>query len=194
MTELTITRICHLFESKDDQRLEAASVTLLQHALQTAWLAEKAGARDSLICACLLHDLDHLLEEDSAGAPVQKRDNSHGQHGASSLAGLFDAAVTDPIRLHVDAKRYLCYAHPGYSQGLPADAKRSLERQGGVFTPDQARAFMREPYAIEAVNLRLWDDQARLAGIGTPSLAHFAATLRTRVLPKRGSQTHEAKS
>jgi len=192
MTELTITRICHLFESKGEQRLEAASVTLLQHALQTAWLAEKAGARDSLICACLLHDLDHLLEEQDAGTPMEERHACHGQHGASSLTTLFDAAVTDPIRLHVDAKRYLCYAHPGYLNGLVAGAKRSLERQGGVFTPDQARAFMREPYAIEAVNLRLWDDQAHLAGVDTPSLAHFAATLRTRVLPKRGPQLHDA--
>lgn len=193
MTELTITRICHLFESKGDQRWQAAPVTLLQHALQTAWLAEKAGARDSLICACLLHDLDHLLEDDSEHAQADKQHAPHGPHGAASLGKLFDAAVTEPIRLHVDAKRYLCYAHPGYSQSLPPEAKRSLEQQGGVFTSDQARAFMREPYAIEAVNLRLWDDQARLAGIGTPSLAHFAATLRTRVLPKRESQPPEAR-
>jgi predicted HD phosphohydrolase len=193
MTELTITRICHLFESKGDQRLEAASVTLLQHALQTAWLAEKAGARDSLICACLLHDLDHLLDEDSAHSPAGKYHAAHGQHGASSLSMLFDATVTDPIRLHVDAKRYLCYAHPGYADRLSAEAKRSLEKQGGVLTPDQARAFMREPHATEAVNLRLWDDQAHLAGLATPSLAHFAATLRTRVLPKRASQVHEAR-
>lgn len=182
MTELTITGICQLLEAHGAERLERSSVTLLEHALQTAWLAERATASASLVCACLLHDLGHVLSD--AASATDTGAGRHDQHGAACLSSLFDAAVTEPVRLHVSAKRYLCYAHPGYAHGLSADARHSLERQGGVFSAAEARAFMQEPYAIDAVNLRLWDDQAHRPGLSTPSLAHFAATLRRCVLPK----------
>jgi len=185
MTELTITAICHLLESRGDQRLEPSPVTLMEHALQTAWLAEQARAGNNLVSACLLHDLGHLLTDVVDADEAEQNHRSHDHHGAARLSDLFGAAVTEPIRLHVQAKRYLCYAHPGYAHSLSVDAKRSLARQGGTFSVDQARAFMQEPFAIDAVNLRLWDDQAHKQGISTPSLAHFAATLRTCVLPRR---------
>jgi predicted HD phosphohydrolase len=183
MNELTITAICRLLESRGDQRLDPSPVSLLEHALQTAWRAERDSAAASLVCACLLHDIGHVL--DLLPGAARGAHGRHDEDGAACLGSLFDAAVTDPIRLHVSAKRYLCYAHPGYSHGLSADARRSLERQGGVFTAGEARAFMQERYAIDAVNLRLWDDQAHEPGASTPSLAHFAATLRRCVLPKR---------
>lgn len=182
MSELSIASICRLLESKGSHRLPLASVTVLQHALQTAWLAEQGGASASLVAACLLHDLGHLLDASPTGETEPHV--SHGPRAAARLRPLFGAAVTDPIRLHVDAKRYLCYAHPGYVHNLSVYATHSLERQGGAFTPDEARAFMREPHAVDAVNLRLWDDQAQSATLATPGLAHFAATLRTCVLPK----------
>jgi len=182
MSELSIASICQLLEAKGHHQLPLASVTVLQHALQTAWLAERGGASSALVSACLLHDLGHLLDD----APPRQSEQhvSHGPRAAARLAELFGAPVTDPIRLHVDAKRYLCYAHPGYVHNLSPYAARSLERQGGAFTPDAARAFMRESHAVDAVNLRLWDDQAQSSTLDTPSLAHFAATLRTCVLPK----------
>jgi len=182
MSELSVASICQLLEARGDHRLPLASVTVLQHALQTAWLAEQAGASESLVSACLLHDIGHLLE--TPATQDAEKHLSHGPRAAASLAGLFGPAVTDPIRLHVDAKRYLCYSHPGYALSLTVYASRSLERQGGAFTPEEARAFMREPHAVDAVNLRLWDDKAQSASMTTPSLAHFAATLRTLVIPK----------
>lgn len=182
MSELTIASICRLLESKGDHQLPLAAVSVMQHALQTAWLAEQAGADSSLVSACLLHDLGHLL--DPPAVPDVDKRLGHGPRAAAQLGALFGPAVTEPIRLHVDAKRYLCYAHPGYAHSLTVYASRSLERQGGAFTPDQARAFMSEAHAVDAVNLRLWDDQAQSCDLITPSLAHFAATLRTCVLPK----------
>lgn len=187
MSELSIASICQLLEAKGDHQLPLAAVTVLQHALQTAWLAERGGASASLVAACLLHDLGHLLDASPEGETEPRVSHGHMSHGpraAARLRPLFGAAVTDPIRLHVDAKRYLCYAHPGYVHNLSVYATRSLERQGGAFTPDEARAFMREPHAVDAVNLRLWDDQAQSATLETPGLAHFAATLRMCVLPK----------
>jgi predicted HD phosphohydrolase len=185
MSELTIAAIRRLFEARGGRRLPSAPITLLEHALQTAWFAERAGASGSLVCACLLHDLGHALDPDAAPAPAETAAaRGHGPRAAARLHGLFGAAVTDPIRLHGAAKRYLCYAHPGYSHGLSDHARRSLAEHGGAFTAEEARVFMREPHAVDAVNLRLWDDQAHAAGIVTPSLAHFAATMRTCVLPK----------
>ena len=186
MNELTITGICQLLEAKGSTRMPSGIVSLLDHALQTASLAERGGASSALVCACLLHDIGHVLEDRATsgtdGAAPSRR--GHGARAAAHLDKLFGPAVIDPIRLHVDAKRYLCYAHPGYAHGLSADARRSLAVQGGAFTPDQARAFMQEPHAVDAVNLRLWDDQAHSIGSATPTLSHFAVILRTCVLPK----------
>lgn len=182
MTELTIAAICHLLETRGTERAPLASITILDHALQTAWFAERGGASPSLVSACLLHDLGHLIDGEAMidGQPVR----GHGPRAAVHLDKLFGIEVTDPIRLHVAAKRYLCYSHPGYAHSLTPYAVQSLQRQGGAFTPDEARAFMREPHAIDAVNLRLWDDKAHTSGIDTPGLPHFAATLRTCVLMK----------
>jgi predicted HD phosphohydrolase len=185
MDELTITSICQLLESKGSARMPSSVVSLLDHALQTASLAERAGASNPLVCACLLHDIGHVLVDPPvASSPDAARPRGHGARASARLDKLFGAAVVDPIRLHVDAKRYLCYAHPGYAHGLSADARRSLEVQGGAFSPDQARTFMQEPHAVAAVNLRLWDDQAHVIGAATPTLSHYAVLLRTCVLPK----------
>lgn len=192
MNELTITSICQLLEAKGSTRMPSGVVSLLDHALQTASLAERGGASSALVCACLLHDIGHVLEDAAASAAGgTARPRGHGARAASHLDKLFGPAVIDPIRLHVDAKRYLCYAHPGYAHGLSADARRSLVVQGGAFTPDQARAFMQEPHAVDAVNLRLWDDQAHSIGSSTPTLSHYAVLLRTCVLPKGTLQASE---
>ena len=185
MIALTITSICQLLENQGEERLERSPVCLRQHALQTAWLAERSKAAPSLVCASLLHDLGYVLPRPDVAASAPALDEGHDIHGAGRLSELFDVSVTDPIRLHVRAKRYLCYAHPGYPHGLSAGARRALERQGGAFTAAEARAFMQEPYAVDAVNLRLWDDQAHESVMQTPPLAHYAAMLRTCVLPKR---------
>ena len=187
MNDLTVTVICRLLESKGGERLQHSPVSLLEHVLQTAWLAERARSSAALVSACLLHDLGRLLADCAEADGPRANATRHDGYGAAQLASLFGAAVTDPIRLHVRAKRYLCYARPGYVFGLSDEAKRTLERQGGMFDANQARAFMQEPYAVDAVNLRLWDDAAHKPGVVTPSLAHFAATLRTCVLPKRES-------
>jgi len=193
MNELTITSICQLLESKGSTRMPSGIVSLLDHALQSASLAERAGASNPLVCACLLHDIGHVLDEHpAAGTPDAARPRrGHGARASACLDKLFGPAVVDPIRLHVDAKRYLCYAHPGYALGLSADARRSLEVQGGAFSPDQARTFMQEPHAVDAVNLRLWDDQAHVIGATTPTLSHYAVLLRTCVLPKGTLQASE---
>ena len=94
-------------------------------------------------------------------------------HGVSALKGVFPAAVLDPIRLHVDAKRYLCAVDAAYWAALSDDSKRSLQLQGGTFSPQDAARFIAQPYAQDAVRLRRWDDLAKVAGCETPALEHY---------------------
>jgi predicted HD phosphohydrolase len=93
------------------------------------------------------------------------------------LRGTFGDDVLEPIKLHVDAKRYLCATRAGYYDALSADSKRSLKLQGGIYSDDEAAAFIARPYAADAVNVRLWDDLAKVAGAPTPPLAHFITLL-----------------
>lgn len=149
-------------------------VTQLEHALQTAWLAERAGAAPALLSAALLHDIGHMLHalpEDIAERGV---DAQHESIGSAWLSRHFGPAVSEPVRLHVEAKRYLAAAEPGYFDRLSEASKLSLRLQGGPHEPDAARRFLDQPYAEAAAQVRRWDDEAKIMGLRTPDLAHFA--------------------
>ena len=134
----------------------------MEHAVQCANLARNAGADDSLIVACLLHDVGHLLElERVSGAPKHDIDDDHEARGAAFLARAFASAVTGPIALHVAAKRYLCTVEPDYHRSLSPASVRSLTLQGGSMTSAEAARFKSNPAAMRAVELRRWDDLAK---------------------------------
>jgi phosphonate degradation associated HDIG domain protein len=184
---LSLSDIELLFERHGASQYSGEPVTQLQHALQTALLAEEAGADDALVTACLLHDLGHLLNDlgGSAGDTPSLRgiDDTHQYYALPFLRGLFPDTVLDAIKLHVDAKRYLCHADPGYHARLSDDSKRSLALQGGVFDAAAAAAFLGQSGAPDAVRLRQWDDLAKAADLRTPSLAHYLACAARCVLP-----------
>jgi phosphonate degradation associated HDIG domain protein len=174
---LSLPDIALLFSRHGANQYSGEPVTQLQHALQTAHLAEASGADDALVTACLLHDLGHLLNDQGRGfndsPSLRGIDDTHQYFALPFLRGLFPDAVLDAIKLHVDAKRYLCQANPDYFERLSDDSKRSLALQGGVFTAEQAAAFLKHGGAHDAVILRQWDDLAKQADLHTPSLAHF---------------------
>lgn len=174
---LTIPQICDLFEQGGHEMYSGEPVSQLQHALQSATLAEQAGATPELVCAALLHDLGHLLNPQGETPSARGIDDTHQYFAIPYLRGLFSPAVLEPIRLHVDAKRYLCATDAGYRERLSEDSKRSLELQGGVFSADDAAQFMARPYAEDAVRLRLWDDQAKVEGMATPDLQYFSTLM-----------------
>lgn len=174
---LSIADIVHLFETKGHAQYDGEPVTQLEHALQSAHCAEQAGSSSALIAAALLHDLGHLLH-DLPGSPTQAGvDDLHQYRCIPFLRGLFGEATLAPIRLHVDAKRYLCAREPGYLESLSPDSARSLVLQGGVFDAAQAEAFGAQPHAQDAVALRRWDDLAKSADARVPDLAHFVRHL-----------------
>jgi phosphonate degradation associated HDIG domain protein len=170
---LTIAGICTLFDARGGRMYSGEPVTQLEHALQSAALAEAAGAEPALITAALLHDLGHLLNDQGETPTERGVDDLHQYFALPFLRPLFGEDVIETIRLHVDAKRYLCAARPGYHDGLSADSQRSLALQGGIYSPDEADAFAALPAAAYAVKLRLWDDAAKSAGRRTPPLSYF---------------------
>lgn len=171
--------IVALFEKRANQQYGREAVSQMEHALQCAGLAEKAGESDATIVAALLHDLGHLVAAETAGVvdDTLERDDLHQYIALPFLRGVLPDSVLEPIRLHVDAKRYLCGAEPSYWDTLSAASKHSLELQGGPFSEEQLNTFMLQPFAEEAVRLRRYDDLAKVPGKVTPSLAYFAAKL-----------------
>jgi phosphonate degradation associated HDIG domain protein len=148
-------------------------VTQLAHALQCATLAEEEGADAALISAALLHDIGHLVHDLGPSPAARGIDDRHEMRGEEWLSRWFGEAVTVPVRLHVDAKRYLTGTDPGYLAILSAESVRSLELQGGPFSTDLADWFIGLPHAAEAVRVRRWDEAAKAPGKPTPDLAHF---------------------
>jgi phosphonate degradation associated HDIG domain protein len=145
----------------------------VEHALQCAALAEAEGAEATLITAALLHDIGHLLHDLGDHPAARGIDDRHELRGREWLAQWFGEAVSEPVRLHVNAKRYLTATDPGYFATLSAGSVRSLELQGGPFSPELAVGFIGLPFAPEAVRLRRWDEAAKVPGKSTPDLDHF---------------------
>ena len=173
---LPVVQIVRLYETRGAAQYGSEAVSQLDHALQCAALAEEARAAPEQVAASLLHDLGHLL----ADAPHENErdlDDLHQFLAVPLLRGVFPEAVLEPIRLHVDAKRYLCCAEPGYWDTLSSASRHSLELQGGRFSSVEAERFIARPFARDAVALRRRDDLAKAPGRKTPSLGHFASLL-----------------
>jgi phosphonate degradation associated HDIG domain protein len=148
-------------------------VSQLEHALQCAVFAERAGASEPLIVATLLHDIGHMLHdlpEDIADSGV---DTQHESLGSAWLSQHFGPEVSEPVRLHVAAKRYLSASEPGYFDVLSEASKLSLRLQGGPMDPEEQAKFGGERFFKEAVALRRWDDEGKVVGMKTPDLAYF---------------------
>lgn len=173
---LSIPDIIELYRTVGAARYGMEAISQEQHALQCAVLAEQAGSPPELVAAALLHDLGHLVgvEQESGAEP---RNDLHEYVSIPFLRGTFTEAVIQPIRLHVEAKRYLCAVSSGYRQALSPASQRSLALQGGPFTPDEAQSFIRQPYAGQAVALRRWDDRAKSPTVTSPGWDHYRQVL-----------------
>jgi predicted HD phosphohydrolase len=152
-------------------------VTVLEHCLQAAHFLRKGGGADTLVAAGLLHDAGHLMHTEGEDAAQRGLDTRHEELAAVALAGHFQAAVLDPIRMHVAGKRYLCFAEPRYLAGLSPASVESLALQGGPMHEAEAGAFLALPFAREAVLLRRADDAAKVQGLPVPALETYRSLL-----------------
>lgn len=177
---IMIDRLSQLYAERGSEQY-GEDVTQLDHALQSASFAESEGMPDSLVVAALLHDVGHLLHADPGAAAAAHTDGRHETIAAKWLARCFPLQVTEPIRLHVAAKRYLVAQDGRYWHGLSDASRQSLEVQGGGFGEREASAFIGLPFAYEALRLRRWDDMAKIVGATTSSWDHFTRAIE-RVL------------
>jgi phosphonate degradation associated HDIG domain protein len=181
---LSIDDVLELFDKRASNQYGGEAVSQMEHALQCAQLAEEAGENSETIVASLLHDVGHLIAAEGAGQLDDKREHNdlHEYIGLPFLRSVLPDAVLEPIRLHVDAKRYLCAVEPGYWDTLSLASKHSLEKQGGPYSQEDAAVFLRQPYALEAIRLRRYDDFGKVPQKVTPDLAYFATRLRAVAL------------
>ena len=174
---LTIDQVTALFDAKGAVLYGGETISQLEHALQCAHLAERAGASPELVAAALLHDLGHLVAPAAASKHTAAVDDVHQYLAAPFLRGLFTEAVLAPIRMHVDAKRFLCHVDHCYEASLSAASRDSLALQGGPFSSVQADAFIGQAFAMDAVALRRWDDLAKDPAARPPGWAHYREVL-----------------
>ena len=170
-----VDRLSGLFSDQGGELYGGEAVTQLEHALQAAQLAEQQDSPPHEIVSALLHDVGHLIHDLGDDCAERGIDDIHERAGADWLeseAG-FHSSVTQPVRLHVPAKRFLCAVDAEYHATLSDASQLSLSLQGGPFTSDEVAAFRKTPYSESAVRLRAWDDKAKTPGLPTPSLQHF---------------------
>jgi phosphonate degradation associated HDIG domain protein len=149
-------------------------VSMTGHALQAAHFARAEAAPEALVVAALLHDVGHLLEDLPDAIEEWTLDARHEEIGARWLARRFDAAVYEPVRLHVPAKRYLCATDAGYFARLSPASVHTLKLQGGAMSAGELAHFEAQPWSREAVRVRRWDDQGKVAGLRTLALGDYA--------------------
>jgi len=173
-----IDDIVLLFEQRGDSLYGGEIITQREHALQAATLAENENASPELITAALLHDIGHLIHDLSHDSTQRGVDDQHEKLGESYLESAFGDKVAIPVRLHVQAKRYLCAVEDDYMGLLSQASQLSLRLQGGPFKPTEIEEFQNSPHWRNAVRLRHWDDLAKVEGQVTPPVDHFKGYMR----------------
>jgi [1-hydroxy-2-(trimethylamino)ethyl]phosphonate dioxygenase len=172
-----------LLEGKADGQYGLHDVTQRQHALQAAMLAERDGHHAALISAALLHDVGHLVHHLGTNPAARGIDDQHEQVGHDFLVRWFGPEVTEPVRLHVAAKRFLCATEADYFGKLSKDSVVSLALQGGPMSAAETEGFRAQPHWQDAVSLRRYDEMAKVKNLETPPVAHFMQFVAACIKP-----------
>jgi len=175
---MTITdELLRIYGSRGRAAYFGEDVTMTEHGLQAAYFAQASGASEALIAAALLHDIGHLVEWVPDEISEWRTDAHHELVGSRWLAGRFGPEISEPVRLHVPAKRYLCATEPDYIKHLSAASVHTLELQGGPMSQAEVAAFEAERYADDAVAVRRCDDQGKVAGLTVPGIEHYRTVI-----------------
>ena len=169
--------ILDLFANRGAEEYMGEAVTMSQHMEQTAACAVADGADDALVVSSLLHDIGHFIGEHPIDALENGIDNTHEAIGARYLEPYFPASVTEPIRLHVAAKRYLCAIDDAYFGHLSSASVHSLEVQGGPMSAEEIADFEANPYHRDAIKLRHYDDDGKVRGLEINPVAAYRSMM-----------------
>ena len=175
--ESVVAELERFFTEQGANEYLGEPVTQAAHMLQAAACAQAEAAGDALVAAALLHDVGHFTGTISGAELMEGTDNRHSHVGADWLATWFPEAVTEPVRLHVAAKRYLCAVEPSYFDRLSEASVYTLNVQGGPMSAEEVAAFEAGPYAEQAVALRRWDEAAKDPDADVPGFAHYRELL-----------------
>ena len=156
-------------------------LTITEHMIQTAMLAEKNNSPQSLICACLLHDIGHFIIKDPDQLVSKSVDGKHEDIAFNFLKNYFKPEVTEPIKLHVNAKRYLC-REKSYYNLLSKASKISLELQGGKMNNDEAQKFVLLKHHKDAITLRKYDDEGKIPNMKIKNINDYKELITIHLL------------
>ena len=156
-------------------------VTMSEHMIQTAMLAEKAKCNDELICSCLLHDYGHFILEKPEELVKLKVDGEHENIAYEYLKSFFKKEIVEPIKYHVLAKRYLARDKKYYNE-LSEASKISLNLQGGVLNDEESNKFKTKGYFRPSILLRKFDDAAKRTDIKMKSIHDYQKLLTSKLL------------
>src|SRR5258705_2167409 len=166
-----------IFQKRGSGAYYGESVSMTEHAWQPAYSAQAAAARPALVIAALLHDIGHLVHDVPSDIADWTVDEHHELVGSAWLAKRFGADVSEPVRLHVPAKRYLLATDAAYFAKLSPASVMTLKLQGGPMAAHEIAEFENEPFYKDAVRVRQWDDQGKVAGLSTPRLGDYRALI-----------------
>ena len=176
--ETIVPFLAEIFERRGAEEYLGEPVTISEHMLQSAWFAELEGASDELVAAALLHDIGHFTSEFGTYSPDDVEDKHHDDAGAEVLAPFFPPLVTECVRLHVAAKRYLCATDPTYFGKLSSASVHTLSLQGGPMSAAEVAEFRKNPFHDEAVRVRIWDEGGKVPGMKTRAFRDYAPLLQ----------------
>lgn len=184
--DTVVAFIGDIFTRRGAESYLGEQVTMSEHMLQCALLAEEAGADDAMVASALLHDIGHYTSEFEPDAADDGIDNLHEDAGARVLAPFFPERVTEPVRCHVAAKRYLCATDPAYFDTLSDASVLSLKLQGGPMSASEVAELREHPHLDAIVQVRIWDDRAKVPGKRTPGFDHYVPVLQRLVDARTG--------
>ena len=183
----TLDELLTLYGREGSANYFGEAVTQTEHGRQAAHFARLAGASDALIIAALLHDVGHLLQHAPDDLAEWTDDAHHEEVGSRWLADRFGSKVSEPVRLHVPAKRYLCATDSAYLRQLSSASVHTLALQGGPMTAAEVTAFEAEPCYREAILLRRCDDQGKVAGLATADFTEYSGLIAQLARRSRAS-------
>ena len=153
------------------------NVTISEHMIQTAMIAEKSKSKDFLICSCLLHDYGHFILDDPDELVRKNKDGKHEDIGYEYLKKFFKREIVEPIKHHVMAKRYLARDKRYYNK-LSNASIVSLELQGGLLNEKEAKLFEKEEFLKEAIKVRKFDEAAKKVGLKIKDIIQYKDLLK----------------
>lgn len=179
--ENIVAFLADIFERRGSEEYLGEPVTMAEHMLQGAHFAEEAGEPEIIIVAALLHDIGHFTSEFGTFSMDDTHDKLHEEAGAKVLEAFFPTLVTDCVRYHVAAKRYLCATRPEYFKRLSEASVHSLNLQGGAMNESEVAEFEKNPNLKEIIKVRHYDEAGKCADLATKPFSHYAPMIQNVV-------------